>query len=250
MYPYALTCYLGILEVQFTCKSKGAAKRTLEQVLRIEQVGRFHSEGLGRVQWLNGRVEEKNRGKNRNSSQIRIRKGLPHYLPESVKELVRYALLHDFANTERHRSKIYVEVPLEDDHYMELLRRHHERETDNALIKAFQQYDQQAARLNRRIRAPTMDRYNWQAKESQIDFQKLAEGIKRAAKNIWKLYKYIHSNEELSKLNESLEYGHTTLKMHLLLITNLIVQDFLAGKLKNLNHGRDAVNNEQIAVDT
>jgi hypothetical protein len=95
-----------------------------------------------------------------------------------------------------------------------------------------------------------MDRYTWQAKEGQIDFQKLAEGISRTAKNIWKLYNYIHSNEELSKLNESLEYGHTTLKMHLLLITNLIVRDFLAGKLEDLSHGRDAVNNGQIVVDT
>jgi hypothetical protein len=159
-------------------------------------------------------------------------------------------LLHDFVHTERHRSKIYVEVPLEDDRYLELLRRHHERKTDNPLVKTFQQYDQQAAWMNRRMRAPTMDRYNWQAKESQIDFQKLAKEIKHVSKNIWNLYSFIYTNEELSKLNESLEYGHTTLKAHLLLITNLIVQDFLTGKLEDLSHGRDAVNNGQIAVVT
>ncbi|MFX0115068.1 MAG: hypothetical protein ACFFB3_11020 [Candidatus Hodarchaeota archaeon] len=95
-----------------------------------------------------------------------------------------------------------------------------------------------------------MNRYTWQAKESLIDFQKLAEEIKHASKNIWKLYSYIYNNEELSKLNESLEYGHTTLRAHLLLTTNLIVQNFLTGKLEDLSHGQDAVNNGQIAVAT
>ena len=58
------------------------------------------------------------------------------------------------------------------------------------------------------------------------EFQKLAKEVKEVSNNIWKLYKYIYDSKELDKLNESLEYGHTSLKRHLLIITNLIVQEF------------------------
>lgn len=72
----------------------------------------------------------------------------------------------------------------------------------------------------------------------------MAMEINLVSENAWKLYDFIYQNQELEILPESLEYGHPPLKTHLLLIANLIVQDWLASKLVNLNHGRDAVKNQ------
>jgi hypothetical protein len=78
-------------------------------------------------------------------------------------------------------------------------------------------------------------------KNAEIDFAKLASEIAQVSENVWKLYDFIYQSQELTQLAESLEYGHSSLKTHLLLIANLIVQDWLAGRLVNLNHGREAV---------
>lgn len=61
------------------------------------------------------------------------------------------------------------------------------------------------------------------------------------AENVWKLYDLVYQRKELNQLVEGLEYGHTSLQKHLLLVVNLIVQDWLAGKLDNLSHGKDSV---------
>ena len=50
-------------------------------------------------------------------------------------------------------------------------------------------------------------------------------------KNIYKLYQTIYQSKVLNQLNESFEYGHTSLKYHLLLIANLVRRDYLHGKL-------------------
>ncbi|MHA2231997.1 MAG: hypothetical protein ACXAB4_05880, partial [Candidatus Hodarchaeales archaeon] len=135
-----------------------------------------------------------------------------------------------------------IELPLADQELLEQLRQHHAKSA-NSLIKVFQQYDQQAARYTRQIRAPTTDRYNWQGKSAEINFAQLGADIAQLSKSIGKLYEFVYNCQELAQLNESLEYGHSSLRTHLLVLVNLIVQDFLAGKLENLNHGRDAVNN-------
>ena len=99
----------------------------------------------------------------------------------------------------------------------------------------FQKYDRIAASMTRKIRPQRTNRYNWYSKEN-IDFKKLARKIKEISKNTWKLYKYIYDSKELDKLNESLEYGHTSLKRHLLIITNLIVQEFQLKTGTNIAH--------------
>lgn len=88
-----------------------------------------------------------------------------------------------------------------------------------------QRFEIKAAIITRKIRSPKTNRYNWYSKEN-IDFKKLAKEIKEVYNNIWKLYGFIYESKELSWLNESLEHGHTSLRNHLLVITNLIVQDF------------------------
>ena len=102
---------------------------------------------------------------------------------------------------------------------------HHDKIGD-PVIKIFQKYDHLAAIVTRNIRSPRTNRYNW-ASTSNIDFEKLAREIKEVAeKSIGKLYEYIYQSKELRQLNESLQHGHTSLRDHLLIITNLIVQNF------------------------
>ena len=96
------------------------------------------------------------------------------------------------------------------------------------MIKKFQYYDRLAASITRKIRSPIVSRYNWQAKKSlqKIDFKKLAKKVQEVAEtNIWNLYRYMYENKELKLINESMNHGQTSLRNHLLVIANLIVQD-------------------------
>ncbi len=94
----------------------------------------------------------------------------------------------------------------------------------------FQYYDRLAAGITRKFRSPHTNRYNWYATK-KISFSKLAEEIAELADHPWKLYEYIYQSNELSHLTESLQHGHTSLQGHLLIVTNLIVQDHLCDKL-------------------
>ena len=92
-------------------------------------------------------------------SKFRNRKGLPHNLPKEIHELIRYSLLHDFFHTPRHRSKIY-EPQLENEKLIEQLRKHHEK-VEDPLIRTFQEYDQRASMITRKICSPIYSRYKW-----------------------------------------------------------------------------------------
>ena len=106
------------------------------------------------------------------------------------------------------------------------MRNHHEK-TYDPLISIFHIYDQWAAGVTRKIRSPVTSRYTWQAKKmrEKIDFNNLAHEIKEVSTNIWTLYKYIYNSKELHYLTESMNHGHNSLRNHLLVIANLIVQD-------------------------
>ena len=65
-----------------------------------------------------------------------------------------------------------------------------------------------------------------------INFKQLANQIAEVTDNVWKLYDFIYKNKDLALLNESLLFGHSSLKAHVLLISNLIVSDYLNNKFK------------------
>jgi len=227
MYPFSFQCYLGSIELHFRCSNKAKINQKLRDLLQINAIGRFHGEGMGLVQWVKGNIHSNhNSTHTKHKRKLRIRKGLPHNFTEDIKKLLRYALLHDFVNTLKHKSKIYVEPNLEDIAY---LRKHHDK-TEDRFIQLFQKYDHLAAIITRKIRSPRTNRYNWSS-NSTINFEKLAKEIKEVASNIWKLYDYIYQSKELEQLNESLQHGHTSLRNHVLVIANLIVQDFQRNKL-------------------
>ena len=229
MYPYSLICYLGEIEVQCFCKTNGLLKRKLNKLLSIKFISRFWSEGLGQIRWLKGYIVHSAKQKIKPTRKVKIRKGLPDQIPKDVQKLIQYALLHDFYHSQRHKSKIYVEPEIKNLGLKELLKQHHNKIND-PLIQKFQYYDRLAAGITRKFRSPCTTRYNWYATQ-RINFSKLAEEIAKVAEHPWKLYEYIYQSKELSLLTESLQHGHTSLRRHLLIVTNLIVQDHLNNKL-------------------
>ena len=101
----------------------------------------------------------------------------------------------------------------------------------NSIVQEFQHYDRLASSITRRVFSPRQDRYNWKATK-KIDFQQLANHISEVSDNVWKLYHFIYQSKDLSILNESFKFGHTSLRRHLLIIANLIVQDYVSEKQK------------------
>ncbi|MFW9915026.1 MAG: hypothetical protein ACFFGZ_05385 [Candidatus Thorarchaeota archaeon] len=226
MYPYSYIGYMGKIELRRKVRSKRAAKKKLPELLEIEAIGKYSNEGMGRINWLSGQLEQEKHLSPRKFPKVKIRKGLPRFLPIEFQKLIQCALLHDFFHTRKHQSKIYVEPSLEDLGLVNILREHHSH-TGHPMVLELQKYDQIAARMTRTVRSPKANRYTW-ASQTPIDFQNLAEEITRANKQgVWKLYRFIYENKELAQLNESLQHGHSALRTHLLLMANLIVLDFI-----------------------
>jgi hypothetical protein len=226
IYPFSFIGYLGTIKLTYRCQTLAEAKRKLAELVRIAYIGRFWSEGLGRVEWLKGKISKrKKHHKKAYHVRTKIRKGLPHNLPVYIQQLLRYALLHDFVHTPRHKSKIYVEIQVGD---IQELKKHHEQ-NQNELINTFQKYDRIAASMTRKIRSPRKNRYTWEA-QNKVDFKNLKQELEKIESNIWRLYQYIYESKELKTLNESLNHGHSSLQYHLLLIANLIVQDYFRRK--------------------
>lgn len=231
MYPYSLICYEGILEVKFTCNSKAQAEEKLDELIAIDQIGGLQAEGMGQIEWLGGYLDgSQDKQLSRTHRKLKIRKGLPHDLPVRVQELVRYGILHDFFHNDRHKSKIYVEPPLKDANFIELLKDHHKNEKQSIIVETFQKYDRIASSITRKHRSPRSNRYNWKATK-KVNFEDLATQLAEVSDNVWKLYECIYQNKQLAVLNEAFEFGHTSLRMHLLLIANLIVFDHLKDNL-------------------
>ncbi len=230
MYPYSYISYLGKIEIKVKSSSLTVLNQKCKLLLQKTHIGRYQSEGLGEIKWKGGYIDNyvTKSEKHVKERKLRIRKGLPLKLTLEQQKLLKYALLHDFFHTPRHQSKIYQEPQIKDQQLVEKIKKHHEK-TTNPMIKQFQYYDRLAASITRKIRSPIISRYNWQAKKSRrrINFTKLAKEIQEVAEtNIWNLYRYMYESKELRLVNESMTYGHTTLRNHLLVIANLIVQDF------------------------
>ncbi|MHA1992902.1 MAG: hypothetical protein ACW97Z_00010 [Candidatus Hodarchaeales archaeon] len=229
MYPYSYICYLGTVRVSIEHQSSAIITEKLNSLLQLTNIGKFQNEGLGEIRWIEGYIQNNRRQELQQPrrKKLRIRKGLPLDLTKEQQQLLKYALLHDFYHTSKHQSKIYQEPPLKDKTLVEQLRGHHEKTTD-PIIEKFQYYDRLAASTTRKIRSPIIGRYNWYAKRrlQKIDFKELAKNIQEVAEtNIWNFYRYIYNSKVLDMLNESMNYGHTTLRNHLVVIANLIVQD-------------------------
>ncbi|MFX0062967.1 MAG: hypothetical protein ACFFC7_12375 [Candidatus Hermodarchaeota archaeon] len=228
MFPYSYFCYLCTLEVSYRCSSKRKARQKLYELMQIDQIGRFQTNGMGEINWVGGQIENCKAEEKKIAYRVKIRKGLPHNLTKEQQELVKMALLHDFVHTKRHKSKIYKEIELKDDRLVEILKLHHEK-TDNPLVRQLQKCDRIASIITRKMKSHRLDRYNWRAK-AKVDFEALTQEIAEVSNSVWKLYQYIYNSKKLDLLNESLNYGHTSLRYHLLVVANLLVQSFQHAK--------------------
>ncbi|NPE09130.1 MAG: hypothetical protein GNW80_12670 [Asgard group archaeon] len=76
--------------------------------------------------------------------------------------------------------------------------------------------------------------------KGEIDFQQLAQAIEQNQHSAFKLYNYIYQSKELRRLVESLNYGHNSLRNHLLMMVNLAINDYYSGKL--------TIKNEKITI--
>ena len=92
--------------------------------------------------------------------------------------------------------------------------------------------------MTRKYRSPRTNKYNWYSIEN-VNFKQIAKEITEVYENIWKLYQYIYDSNELDRLNESLNHGYTSLRRHLLIITNLLVQEFQKKKEPTLYHNKN-----------
>ncbi|MHA2499972.1 MAG: hypothetical protein ACXAEL_10440 [Candidatus Hodarchaeales archaeon] len=231
MFPYSFKAYLGKLVLTRRVRNRVAAKRILTDLLEIDAIGKLTNEGMGSIHWLGGELEPGTSERGKLRRRLKIRKGLPR-LPLEVQKLIQYGLLHDFYANSHHQSKIYVEPELDEPELIDLLREHHTKAPASDLVQQFKRYDQLAALITRTIRSPKTNRYTW-ASQMTIDFDQLAEKITEANKQgVWALYRFIYENKELDQLNESFAFGHSSLKQHLLIIANLIVQDVLRSPKK------------------
>ena len=225
MFPFSYICYVGKLILRFKCKNKKTGLAKLNQLRTIRSIGRYSSEGLGQIQWLHSYFQQDSSipkiKPKRKYGKVKIRKGLPHNLTTKQQNLIRFGLLHDFFHTNKHKSKIYIEPPIKDQEMIWLCRNHHEK-IENDFIIELRKYDAGSAMRTRKVRSPRTTRYNWRSTK-KIDFQNLANEIAEVAGNVNKLYQYIYTSKELDYLNESFEFGHSSLRVHLLILANLIV---------------------------
>jgi hypothetical protein len=73
--------------------------------------------------------------------KLKFRKGLaPHY-PKKLDRLIRALLLHDFVHTEKHLSKIYEEIDIEDQKIREVCQNHHKCIPGDDFLLTLQYYD-------------------------------------------------------------------------------------------------------------
>lgn len=247
MFPFHLNAFSGRIRVEYICGTYHKAKAKLQDLLKVTQIGRFQSDGNGLIEWSEFWIEEKHKRKTpeywkkrkRPRYRLKIHKFLPHNLPYAILLLIKYGLLHDFYHCKNGKggiypSKIYYEPEIQDQKFADLVRLSHSK-TNHILVNTAQEYDQISASITRKFRSPRPSRYNWKGSKrtKDIDFRQLADQIKQVVDkgNINQLYELVHNSSELGMLNEALEYGHSSLKLHLLLIVNIIVQDYRKGKL-------------------
>ncbi|MFQ5980504.1 MAG: hypothetical protein ACE5OZ_20390 [Candidatus Heimdallarchaeota archaeon] len=245
--PSVFTAYEGTVQIQRKCSTQAAALDLLNDYVQIKQLGRFQTDGMGEIQWQQSWIEDfqKPYGTRKQLPRVRIRKelpkGQPHHggLPEPIKQLILYYLLHDFFHTAKHKSKIFYELDLEDPALMEVLRKSHDKgKPTDPFLRIMGRFDQFAASLERTRFAPVKGRYNLQAQQQDQqleDRQQLAQELSQVVnkQDVHGVYSYIYDSEELDWLVESQKHGFSSLRTHLLIGANLIVHSYQKGYLSD-----------------
>ena len=150
-------------------------------------------------------------------------------LSKTQEKLLIAFLLHDCAHTERHNSKIYNEVDIHDEYVYQLAKNHHNYEIDYRelpLLSTLQYYDRLSSSISRKFRFSVTSRYRVSEME-KIDFNTLKRDLETRQYSLYALYSYVYKSRVLNKINETLSYGFSSLKNHLLLMVNLYMDDLV-----------------------
>lgn len=233
--PEQLQAYRGFVQVICIDSNGSRAKKNISQYLNYEYLGCHVNEGFGKVKWLNYKEEDYQKVKSKpKRTQFRIRKGLGSNYPKELQRLLIALMLHDFVKTEKHMSKIYTEIAIEDEEIREACKNHHNRaESKNNLLHQVKYYDRLAASMTRKRTLKTFTRYDYE--NGKIYFEKLAKEIEERQQSAYKLYHYIYHSEELNRIVESMRCVKKSLKNHLLLMVNLAIGDYLSRKTARNN---------------
>ncbi|MHA1655234.1 MAG: hypothetical protein ACTSXO_12060 [Candidatus Heimdallarchaeota archaeon] len=227
--PTVKTCFQGFVVVD--CPgTNNQAKKKLQWFFDLDGLGRQQNEGMGRIRWLQ-KKEVAYVKKEPPKKKLRIRKGLGYY-PKPMVRAITALLLHDFVHTEKHDSKIYHEVEITDELMREACKKHHQitEENENWLIPIIQKYDRLAALINRKKPLRKEKRYDYE--NGAVNCKQIAELITEKQKSIDALYNYIYYDKQFARFYEAINYANnSSLRKHLLLAVNLLINDFKKGRL-------------------
>ena len=229
--PTIKKCFQGYIIVDFP-GTNAQAKKKLQWFLSLEGLGAQQNEGMGKIKWLENREIVPSK-KQPPQKKLKIRKGLGYY-PKPMIQAITALLLHDFVHTEKHDSKIYQEVEIENKLIREACKRHHEngkeeKENNNWLIPIIKKYDGIASFITRRTPRKEEQRYDYE--NGEINCKEVADLIKEKQKSVYALYNYIYYDKIFERFYETLAYADNKLREHLLLAVNLLINDFKKGKI-------------------
>ncbi len=240
--PTKQLAYRGFIRVTTIDRNEERGRKNILNYLTKDFLGKRTSEGFGKVQWVNYREEEYlQKQQEPKRKKLKLRKGLGPNYPKELQRLLIALMLHDFVKTEKHPSKIFQEITIEDEEIREACLNHHNRENSkNNLLPIVKYYDHLASYITRRKPYKTLTRYDFN--NGKIDFKKLVIDIEEKQNSIYKLYNYIYQSKELGRIVESMTYGCNSLRNHLLLMVNLAINNYhqrkiviVKGKIINRN---------------
>ncbi|MBD3191899.1 MAG: hypothetical protein GF308_14725 [Candidatus Heimdallarchaeota archaeon] len=225
--PTLLKGFRGFVKVSYVNESEERLKEKIATFLG-QGLGSKTKEGYGRVDWIDCRITDYQPQKPPQWKKLRLRKGLGPDCPKELQRLIIALLLHDFVHTEKHQSKIYVEVTIEDEEIREACLHHHNSLKDNELLPLLQYYDGLASYIGQKKAYRSYSRYNTQ--EGKINFKALAQEIEKRQHSAYQLYQFVYQSKELKRIVKSMDYKGS-LRNHLLLMVNLAINDYQRGKL-------------------
>ncbi|HUT81234.1 MAG TPA: hypothetical protein VMZ29_08525 [Candidatus Bathyarchaeia archaeon] len=226
-----LNAYRGYLKITSVNSSEKVLRKRIEKLIQKRFLGQYTSEGYGRVYWIECSIADYQTKPFLPKKKFTIRKGLGINYPIPLQRLLIALLLHDFVHTEKHQSKIYKQVTIADEEIREACLNHHTRNaTKNQYVPLIKRYDALAAYITRKKAVKTFTRYD--KENGEINFQELANEIENRSDSAYKLYSFIYQSDVLSRIVESLSYQKSSLRIHLLMMANLAINDYYNKKLK------------------
>ena len=229
--PTKQIAYRGCVRITTIDWNEEKGRKNIQSFLNKDHLGKKTNEGYGMVQWVNYKETQfKPMPQKPKRKKLKFRKGLGPNYPIELQRLLIALMLHDFVHTEKHPSKIFREITIDDEEIKEACLNHHNNSVkENMLLPLIRYYDGLASYITRKKPFKTLTRYDYQ--KGEISFEKLAKEIEEIQQSAFKLYNYIYRSKELTRIVESMTYGGTKLRSHLLLMVNLAVNDYLSGKV-------------------